>query len=86
MPKSTKRISKRRSWKWRNRRGHRGPGQGVKRAALAPCKRQYRNSDRVAGLGLGFFGVVIGLAILVSVSATGFAEQRLRRRPTIEPA
>ncbi len=45
-----------------------------------------QNGLNLLGVSSYFFGVVIGLAILVSVSATGFAEQRLRRRPTIEPA
>jgi simple sugar transport system permease protein len=43
-----------------------------------------QNGLNLLGVSSYFFGVVIGLAILVSVSATGFAERHIRRRPGVE--
>jgi simple sugar transport system permease protein len=45
-----------------------------------------QNGLNLLGVSSYFFGVVIGLAILVSVGATGFAEKRTRRRSAAEPA
>ncbi len=39
-----------------------------------------QNGLNLLGVSSYFFGVVIGLAILLSISVTGMAEQRLRRR------
>jgi simple sugar transport system permease protein len=39
-----------------------------------------QNGLNLLGVSSYFFGVVIGLAILVSISMTGFAEKRARRR------
>ena len=41
-----------------------------------------QNGLNLLGVSSYFFGVVIGLVILISVSATGIAEQRARRRST----
>jgi simple sugar transport system permease protein len=45
-----------------------------------------QNGLNLLGVSSYFFGVVIGLAILVSVSATGFVERRMRRRPRVKAA
>jgi simple sugar transport system permease protein len=39
-----------------------------------------QNGLNLLGVSSYFFGVVIGLAILISVSLTGYAERRTRRR------
>jgi len=41
-----------------------------------------QNGLNLLGVSSYFFGVVIGLAILVSVGMTGFAEKYARRRRT----
>jgi simple sugar transport system permease protein len=44
-----------------------------------------QNGLNLLGVSSYFFGVVIGLAILVSISITGISEQRMRRRRRTEP-
>jgi simple sugar transport system permease protein len=44
-----------------------------------------QNGLNLLGVSSYFFGVVIGLAILLSISMTGMAEQRLRRRQAGPP-
>jgi simple sugar transport system permease protein len=44
-----------------------------------------QNGLNLLGVSSYFFGVVIGLAILVSISITGITEQRMRRRRRTEP-
>jgi simple sugar transport system permease protein len=45
-----------------------------------------QNGLNLLGISSYFFGVVTGLAILISVSATGYAEMRAHRRPAREPS
>ncbi len=45
-----------------------------------------QNGLNLLGVSSYFFGVVIGLAILVSISVTGMTGQRMRRRHRTEPA
>ena len=45
-----------------------------------------QNGLNLLGVSSYFFGVVIGLAILISISITGVSEQRRRRRRRTEPA
>jgi simple sugar transport system permease protein len=45
-----------------------------------------QNGLNLLGVSSYFFGIVIGLAILVSVTATGLAGQRVRRTPPSEAA
>jgi simple sugar transport system permease protein len=42
-----------------------------------------QNGLNLLGVSSYFFGVVIGLAILVSISMTGYAERRMRRRHVV---
>jgi len=44
-----------------------------------------QNGLNLLGVSSYFFGVVTGLAILVSISLTGYAEKYARRRPMIRP-